>query len=158
MGNNPYRKRDQPPAPMLGNAGEQSPLLAPGLLRKQGEQKSFRRKRKHDTLTQQRLCEYQYWFPPNQSHLVPSKKAIKLSPTEYSQGQVQEVGTAHQHFPASEREADPFFCRDCFPFRDSHSLISMRISTFHSVTWINLFFPSSILQCGCFIAIALWIN
>jgi hypothetical protein len=34
MGNNPYRKRDQPPAPMLGNAGEQSPLLAPGLLRK----------------------------------------------------------------------------------------------------------------------------
>jgi len=85
MGNNPYRKRDQPPAPMLGNAGEQSPLLATGLLRKQGEQKSFRRKRKRDTSTQQHLCEYQYWFPPNQSHLVPSKNAIRLSPTEYSQ-------------------------------------------------------------------------
>jgi hypothetical protein len=35
MGNNPYRKKDQSPAPMLGNAGEQSPLLAPSLLRKQ---------------------------------------------------------------------------------------------------------------------------
>jgi hypothetical protein len=85
MGNNPYRKRDQPPAPMLANAGEQSPLLAPGLLQKQREQKSSRRKRKRDTSTQQRLCEYQYWFPPNQSHLVPTKKAITLSPTEYSQ-------------------------------------------------------------------------
>ena len=26
----------------------------------------------------------------------------------FGEGQVQEVGTAHQHFPASEREADPF--------------------------------------------------
>jgi hypothetical protein len=68
-----------------GNAGEQSPLPAPGLLRKQGEQKSSRRKRKRDISTQQRLCEYQYWFAPNQSHLVPTKKAITLSPTEYSQ-------------------------------------------------------------------------
>jgi hypothetical protein len=37
------------------------------------------------TSTQQHLCEYQYWFPLNQSHLVPSKNAITLSPTEYSQ-------------------------------------------------------------------------
>jgi hypothetical protein len=84
MGNNPYRKRDQPPAPMLGKAGEQSPLHGPGLLRKQGEQKSSRRKRSRDTSTH-RLCEYQYWFPPTQSHLVPTKKACTLSPTEYSQ-------------------------------------------------------------------------
>jgi hypothetical protein len=85
MGSNPDRKKGQPPAPMLGNAGEESPLLAPGLLRKQGEQRSSRRKRKRDISTQQRLCGYQYWFAPNQSHLVPTKKAITLSPTEYSQ-------------------------------------------------------------------------
>jgi hypothetical protein len=66
-------------------------------------------------------------------HVYVSSEMTFVLPV-FGEGQVQEVGTAHQHFPASEREADPFFCRDCFPFRDSHSLISMWISTFHSVT------------------------
>ena len=87
-------------------------------------------------------------------HVYVSSEMTFVLPV-FGEGQVHEVGTAHQPFPALEREADPFFCRDYFPFRDSHSLISMRISTFHSVTWINLFFPSSILQRGFFIAIAL---
>jgi hypothetical protein len=58
----------------------------------------------------------------------------------------------------SVRRVIPFFVGTFFSFWESHSLISMRISSFYFVAWTNMLLPSSILKRGFSISVELWIK